>query len=71
MADQFWLNVNHSQFADVPEEVYSCNGFEGQFVWIIPSYDLVVVRMGLAEPPIFDKNNFLKEVLACFDQGKN
>lgn len=63
---QFWLNVNHAQFPDAPEEVYSCNGFQGQTVWIVPSYDLVIVRMGLAEPPVFSRNKILKEILACF-----
>ncbi len=64
---QFWLNVNHSQFKDAPEEVYSCNGFQGQKVFIVPSHDLVIVRMGLEEPPVFDMNKLLKEVLACFN----
>lgn len=63
---QFWLNVNHSQYKDAPEEVYSCNGFQGQRVYIVPSHDLVVVRMGLEEPPVFDMNKLIKEVLACF-----
>ncbi len=63
---QFWLNVNQSQLPDLPEEVFSCNGFQGQRVFIIPSYDLVVVRMGLEEPPLFDMNKFLKEILDSF-----
>jgi CubicO group peptidase (beta-lactamase class C family) len=65
---QFWLNVNHSQYKDCPEEVYSCNGFQGQRVIIVPSYDLVVVRMGLEEPPVFDTNKLLKEILDCFSK---
>ncbi len=64
---QFWLNVNKSRLKDAPEDLYSCNGHLGQYVLIIPSYDLVIVRMGLASPPIFDLNKFVKEVLDCFD----
>lgn len=67
---QFWLNVNHAQWKDVPESAYSCNGFQGQFVFIIPTHDLVVVRMGLAEPPVFDANKMLREILASFSEQK-
>lgn len=62
---QFWLNVNNSQLRDIPEDLYSCNGFEGQHVYILPSLDLVVVRMGLAEGPQFDFNKFLKEIISA------
>lgn len=64
---QFWLNADHSSFPDAPDDLYFCSGFQGQNVFIIPSHDLVVVRMGLAEQPIFDPNRFLKEILACFN----
>ena len=62
---QFWLNVDHAQFKDAPEDLFSCNGFQGQFVFIIPSLDLVVVRMGLAEWPQFDPNKMLREIISC------
>ena len=61
---QFWLNVNHSSFPDAPEDLFSCNGFEGQYVFIMPSHDLIIVRMGLAEWPSFDANKLIKEVMA-------
>ena len=64
---QFWLNADRNNFPDVPGDAYFCNGFQGQHVVIIPSYDLVVVRMGLAEGPMFDLNKFLKELLASFE----
>ncbi len=57
----FWLNVEGVAMPDVPEDAYSCNGFQGQYVFVIPSYDLVVVRMGLSEQ--FDTNEFLKNIL--------
>lgn len=40
----FWLNGD-SRFA-IPKESYSMMGAGGQFVTIIPSHDLVVVRIG-------------------------
>ena len=45
--------------------MYSANGFQGQRVYIIPSKDLVIVRMGLAEDPEFDFNSFLNEILSA------
>ena len=57
---QFWLNAGGA-FPDVPKDMYRCSGYQGQMVIIIPSLDLVVVRMGLSEA--FDVNDFLKEVI--------
>ena len=60
----FWLNAN-GKYPDVPKDLYSANGFQGQFVFIIPSKDLVIVRTGLAGAPDFDANLFLKNILAA------
>ena len=54
----FWLNSQDS-YPDVPKDLFSMNGHEGQYVFMIPSKDLVVVRTGLAENPDFDINGFL------------
>ncbi len=60
----FWLNA-HGKFPDVPKDMYSANGYQGQYVFVIPSKELVIVRTGLAENPDFDVNRFLKEVVAA------
>ncbi|MFT3794469.1 serine hydrolase domain-containing protein [Flavobacterium sp.] len=57
----FWLNKG-GYYPDAPRDLYSANGFQGQHVFIIPSKDLVIVRMGLKENPGFDFNHFLKEI---------
>jgi CubicO group peptidase (beta-lactamase class C family) len=59
---QFWLNAG-GKFPDVPRDMYYCSGFQGQMVAIIPSLDLVIVRMGLKESPDFDFNAFLKGII--------
>ena len=64
----FWLNVDHAAYPDVSTDLFSCNGYEGQYVFIIPSYDLVVVRMGLAEEPWFHPNDFLREVIGSMTE---
>lgn len=58
----FWLNAGGA-CPDVPLDMYSCNGFQGQFVFIIPSKDMVVVRMGLSEDEEYDKNGVLKHIV--------
>ncbi len=59
----FWLNFS-SRYPDAPKDIYSCNGFQGQVVFIIPSHDMVIVRMGLKEEKDgFDFNGLLKGVL--------
>ncbi len=60
----FWLNAG-GRFPDAPKDLYFCSGFQGQMVAIIPSMEMVIVRMGLKEDPGFDFNLFLKEVMAC------
>lgn len=58
----FWLNAG-GKFPAVPRDMFSANGFQGQYVFVIPSKDLVVVRTGLVEEPEFDVNSFLKGIL--------
>lgn len=60
----WWLNAE-GKYPDVPQDLYSANGFQGQYVFVIPSKDLVVVRTGLAEDPEFDVNGFLSELVAA------
>ncbi|TDE46739.1 class C beta-lactamase-related serine hydrolase [Flavobacterium rhamnosiphilum] len=58
----FWLNAG-GHFPDVPRDMYYCSGFQGQMVAIIPSLDLVIVRMGLKEESEFDFNGMLKGII--------
>ena len=55
----FWLNAG-GYYPDAPKEIFSANGYQGQRVFIMPSKDLVIVRMGLKS---MDFNGFLKKVI--------
>lgn len=61
----FWLNAG-GRYPDAPKDLYSANGFQGQKVFIIPSLDLVIVRMGLTEDAKFDVNSMLKGIIGSF-----
>ena len=62
----FWLNRNHV-CPDVPEDMYSCQGHDGQEIYIIPSKELVVVILGYSPKPdhVIDFNALLRDVIGC------
>lgn len=57
----FWLNAG-SEMPDVPRDVFYMNGYQGQRVFIYPSANLVVVRLGLDDNSKFDFNTLLKGI---------
>jgi CubicO group peptidase (beta-lactamase class C family) len=65
---QFWLNAG-GKYPDAPKDLYSANGFQGQNVFIIPSLDIVIVRMGLKEDGEFDFNGMLKGILGSLKKN--
>jgi hypothetical protein len=65
---QFWLNAS-GHFPDVPRDMFYCNGFQGQMIAVFPSHDLVIVRMGLTEEPVFDFNGFLRDVVGSLKKN--
>ena len=62
---QFWLNRSKS-LPDAPEDLFACEGHRGQRVFIIPSRNLVVVRLGFSETS-FGHNEFLKGILSAIN----
>jgi CubicO group peptidase (beta-lactamase class C family) len=44
----FWINRNNKGVINpaLPEDTYRASGFQGQSIYIVPSRDLVVVRLG-------------------------
>ena len=61
----FWLNRNHV-CPDVPEDMFSCQGHDGQEIYIIPSKELVVVILGYSPKPdrVIDFNGVLRDIIA-------
>lgn len=69
---QWWLNAGaatdstHRPFPKAPRDFYRAAGFEGQMVGVVPSADLVVVRLGLSRPDnAFDPGELITDVLAA------
>ena len=61
----FWLNQNRS-CPDAPEDMFSCQGHDGQEIYIIPSKKLVVVVLGYSPKPdrVIDFNALLRDIIA-------
>jgi CubicO group peptidase (beta-lactamase class C family) len=65
---QWWL-VSDDR-SDIPKDAYSTDGNRGQYVVVIPSYDLVIVRRGLDfGRQGFNQWDLTREVLKAFDSS--
>lgn len=67
---QIWLNAGAPEnpqdrwMPSVPPDMFTTRGHEGQYVSVIPSLKLVVVRLGLAESSsAWDQERFLASVI--------
>lgn len=58
----FWTNEG-MRYIDAPKNMYACIGFQGQYVFIFPDLDLVIVRTGLSGEDAHI-NELLKEILS-------
>lgn len=66
---QWWLNAGakdnpqNRKYPDLPRDTYWADGFEEQYVMVIPSEDLVIVRLGISHHG-FDMTGMVKEIIA-------
>ncbi len=64
----WWLNrgmPSHRRHPGLPADCYSCEGYEGQYIWVIPSKDLVVVRLACETGQRLDPDAFLPSLIAA------
>jgi len=63
---QWWLVPDDR--TDIPKSAYSTSGNRGQYVIVVPTHDLVIVRRGLDYGPrAFTRWDFAREVLKAID----
>ena len=72
----FWTNGRHGTgerpFKSFPADTFYASGYEGQFIIIIPSCNLVVVRLGLTKNlKALDMESFVSDVLAAVSITEN
>ncbi len=61
----FWLNKS-KRIRSAPEDMFSCNGHDGQYIFMIPSKDLAVVILGYS-PEGIDLDRLLGDVIRTVD----
>ena len=72
----FWLRISRgyrcaADSRPFPADTFHAVGYEGQFITIVPSRDLVLVRLGLTRYPCaWDQQKFVDLVLAALADGK-
>ena len=71
----WWLNAGTSEdstartWPDLPRDLFYASGFEGQYVVVIPSHDLVVVRLGVTQDDrAWSLGTFLRDVIASVEE---
>ena len=60
----FWLNRGKT-YPSAPEDMYSCQGHDGQMIFIIPSKELVVVVLGYSPKPdrVIEFDRLLRDII--------
>ncbi|MEA3391933.1 MAG: serine hydrolase [Candidatus Marinimicrobia bacterium] len=64
----FWLNRSGEKLPDAPGDTYFCQGHDGQWIIMVPSKDLVVVRLGYSDKVEFSNNLMMKDILEAFPE---
>ena len=62
----WWLNhgpAGSRRHPELPEDCYACEGYEGQYLWVIPSKGLVIVRLACEHGSKLNPDTFVPEVL--------
>jgi len=57
----FYLNKS-GKYPGLPEDMFSCEGHDGQKIFIIPSKQLVVVRTGYSPAGTYNFTDFIKSI---------
>lgn len=71
---QWWLNAgakedsNKRKYPELPIDLFWADGFEEQYVMVVPSKKLVVVRLGVSHNG-FDMEGLMKEIIESLPDG--
>jgi len=66
---QFWLNAGapgnsiNRKYPSVPTDLFWADGYEGQNVFVLPSENLVVVKLSQSTGNFLDDDKFLADII--------
>jgi CubicO group peptidase (beta-lactamase class C family) len=60
----FWVNTEGTQWPAAPKDAFAFQGYGSNRCYVVPSLDLVVVRLGYA-PPVWTENSILPGVVGA------
>jgi len=60
----FWVNTYGTQWPSVPKDAFAFQGYGSNRCYVVPSLDLVVVRLGYA-PPVWNESAILPGVVGA------
>lgn len=62
----FWINKSKFRYPSAPDDMYWCQGYDGQRIFMIPSKELMVVILGFSHEPVLkmDRDALLRDILA-------
>ena len=58
----FWVNTDGTHWPAAPKDAFAFQGYGSNRCYVVPSLDLVVVRLGYA-PPVLPDNAILPSVV--------
>ncbi|MGZ3416046.1 MAG: serine hydrolase domain-containing protein, partial [Isosphaeraceae bacterium] len=62
----FWWLLD---YPDVPNDAYEAMGFATKRIYVIPSLDIVAVRLGEGDDPAWNDDSFLKPIVEAVNGG--
>ena len=72
----WWLNAGEPgkpetrEWPDLPDDIYYASGHDGQDVVILPSQNMIVVRLSVSRGDSWDMAEFLADVMAAVEGNK-
>lgn len=62
----FWINKSKFRYPSAPDDMYWCQGYDGQRIFMIPSKELMVVILGFSHEPAFkmDRDALLRDIIS-------
>ena len=65
---QFWINSDGLRWPSLPRDTYALEGYNSNRCYIIPSYDLIITRIG-SGPSEWNEQNFVNNIFKSFKKN--